>query len=223
MENDRLFEAIKPPLVQAPGARFNYSDGDATLYGAAIASAGKADLLSLARAILFTPMNFGRHEWNYRDREGRYPGGWSMRLRAMDTAKLGQLYLQKGQWDDRQIMTEAFRQSVWTAGPSLSYGLGWWISTDQELAGTPMYMANGWKGQRVFVYPKLNMVVSVISSLPGPEEREMTATVSRLAARAGQAGYRPDPVAEEKLAAAVSRGFRGTLRVDQQAQDVPLR
>lgn len=222
-ENDRLLEAIKPPSIAAPGTRFNYSDGDASLYGAAIASAGKTDLLTLARTILFTPMGFGRHEWNYRDREGRYPGGWSMRLRAMDMAKLGQLYLQQGRWDGRQIVTDAFRQTVWTAGPSPQYGLGWWIATDPELAGTPLYVANGWKGQRVFVYPTLNMVVAVIASLPGAEERTMANSLARHMARAAKRGHVADPGAEQRLAAATARGFQGTLRVDQQAQDIPSR
>lgn len=222
-ENDRLLEAIRPPLVTTPGTRFNYSDGDASLYGAAITSAGKTDLLTLARSTLFTPMGFGRHEWNYRDREGRYPGGWSMRLRAMDMAKLGQLYLQQGRWDGRQIFTDAFKQAVWSPGPSPQYGLGWWIATDPELAGTPLYVANGWKGQRVLVYPSLNMVVAVIASLPGAEERTMANSLARHMARAARSGYVADAGAEQRLAAAAAQGFRGTLRVDQQEQDIPSR
>lgn len=221
--NDRLLEAIKPPLVERPGSRFNYSDGDATIYGAAIAAAGKADLLTLARRILFGPMNFGAHEWNYRDREGRYPAGWSLRLRAMDMAKLGQLYLQRGRWNGSPIVTEDFQRSVWTPGPSPQYGLGWWIATDPLLAGTPLYVGNGWKGQRLFVYPTLDLVVAVISSLPGSEERTMADIVGRHLARAAKEGFRPDPAAEQKLAAAATRGFRGTLRVDQQKQDEPGR
>jgi len=167
-------------------------------------------------------MDFGRHEWQYPDREGRYPGGWSLRLRAMDAAKLGQLYLQGGTWDGRQIFAESFRQTVWTAGPRADYALGWWIWRDSQV-GVPLYLASGWKGQRVFVYPTLDMTVVVISSLPDAEAPVMSRAVARHSARAGRTGYRPDPAAEQKLAAVALAGFRGTLRVDQHVQDHPGR
>lgn len=221
--NDRLLEAIKPAMATDPGTKFNYSDGDATLYGAAIAAAARNDLLSQARKVMFRPMDFGNHEWNYKDREGRYPGGWSLRLRAMDLAKLGQLYLQQGRWNGAAIFAPPFRQAVWTPGPSPNYGLGWWIQTRPEFAQSPVYFANGWKGQRVYVYPREDMFVALVSSLPDVEERVLPGKVAIEMLRAAQAKYQPDPAAEQRIAAAIAKGFRGTTRVDQGAQDIPGR
>ncbi len=221
--NDRVYEAIKSPMSAEPGTRFNYSDGDATLYGAAIAAAARTDLLSLARMAMFRPMDFGSHEWNYKDREGRYPAGWSLRLRPMDVAKLGQLYLQEGRWNGTPIFAPPFRQTVWSRGPSPNYGLGWWIQTRPEFATSPVFFANGWKGQRVYVYPKQDMFVVLISSLPDADERALMAKLPVEVLRAAETRHKPDAAAELRIAASISKGFRGTTRVDQAAQDIPGR
>lgn len=220
---DRVSEALRNPLIHPPGTRYSYSDRDASLYGAAVEGAGKAGLLDIARETLFSPLDFGRHEWLYRDREGRYPGGWALRIRPMDMAKLGQIYLQKGAWNGRPIMPPGHVDAVWTAGPAPYYGLGWWVATVPAYAAAPMRYANGVKGQRIYVYPRHDTVVVVVSSVPGPEERAIDITVGQGIARALSGGYTPDAESERTLGELKKSGFRGTIRIDQEAQDLPGR
>jgi CubicO group peptidase (beta-lactamase class C family) len=221
-ESDRLYEALKSPLANEPGTVFNYSDGDASLYGAAVASAGDADLLALAQRTLFSPMNFRNYQWSHRDREGRYPGGWGLRLRAMDMAKLGQLYLQNGRWNGSLLFSGDFRQRAWTSGPSPKYGLGWWLDVDNPAVDeTRLFVAAGLKGQRIFVYPTLDLIAVVISSLTPLEEVRLLDGVAVQMGRAARRGYRPNPGAEQRLTAALARGFDGLTRVRQQEQDAP--
>src|SRR5829696_3620054 len=123
---DRRQIALLPGTEAAPGTRFNYSDADAVLAAATVAKAAGRDLLAFARDVLFKPLGFREVEWWYRDHAGLYHAGGGLRVRPMDAAKLGQLYLQRGLWDGHEIIAPSFIEEVWRAGPNPNYGLFWW-------------------------------------------------------------------------------------------------
>src|SRR5688572_5302598 len=77
---DRLQFALGPALVHEPGQRYNYSNGDASIADAVVAAAAGTDLLSYGSEVLFAPLGFKNVEWWFRDKAGRYPGGWGLRL-----------------------------------------------------------------------------------------------------------------------------------------------
>ena len=83
---DRFEFALGPALVHEPGKHYNYSDGDASIAGAVVAAAAGRDLLSYGNQVLFAPLGFKNVEWWFRDKAGRYPRGWGLRLRAVDMA-----------------------------------------------------------------------------------------------------------------------------------------
>jgi len=104
--------------------------------------------------------------------EPSYQRGFHMR--TADMAKLGQLYLQGGAWAGRQLVPgpyvlEATRpQSKGGPPVSMPYGYMWWIVPSQ--AARPTFMASGYGGQLVWVYPPLELVVA-ISSTVSPESQ----------------------------------------------------
>ena len=66
------------------------------------------------------------------DPNGTNTAGWGLSLTTMDMAKLGQLYLNEGYWNGRQIISDKWIiestqvQSVWKAR-HLKYGYLWWV------------------------------------------------------------------------------------------------
>lgn len=133
-----------------PGQRYNYSNGDASLADAVAAAAAGKDLFSYGNEVLFAPLGFKNVEWWFRDKAGRYPGGWGLRLRAIDMAKFGQLYLQKGRWRDKTIIDANFVRDAWRPTRAAShYGLFWWRWTQEDPRIGPVHFANGTKGQRL--------------------------------------------------------------------------
>ena len=219
---DRLAAALVPAAAAAPGTRFLYSDGDASLTGATVAAVGDRDLLSLAKDTLFTPLQMENHDWLFRDRAGRYPGGWGLRVRPMDMLKLGQLYLQGGEWNGKRVFAADYPAQAWTAGPNKAYGLHWWIA-DPAVFGTPYFWAQGFKGQRIFVFPEWRLVVAQVASLPGEEEAPVARIVVRGLVEALKAGGAGDPAAQAQLKQKEAAGFRGETRVAQSPQDTPRR
>ena len=92
-----------------------------------------------------------------------------------------------------------------------------------EANGTPYFYANGFKGQRIFVFPTLRAVVTLSSSLPLAEVRAVdTLIVAALVEATGSQG----PVTEDALNALKQiqdRGFAGETRIAQSEQDRPRR
>jgi CubicO group peptidase (beta-lactamase class C family) len=218
---DRLAVALAPEVVAAPGTKFQYSDGDVSMTGAAIASVAGDDLFSFGKSVLFEPMQMSNVDWWFKDRTGRYPGGWGLRLRPMDMLKLGQLYVQEGEWNGTRIFDAAYVKEAVQPGPNKSYGLHWWIG-DAGFAGTPYYYANGFKGQRIFVFPAWRLVVALSASV-GDDERAMVGTVVRGVIDAQARGADADAAGEALLRAKEKAGFRGQVRVKQENQDSPRR
>lgn len=103
------------------------------------------------------------------DSFGINTGGWGLTLSAVDMAKLGKLYLDKGMWNGKQIVSEKWisestqEHSRWEK-PNLPYGYLWWI-------GDNGFAAMGDGGNIIYVNKKRNMVVS-ITSLFQPKARD---------------------------------------------------
>ncbi|MEQ8361601.1 MAG: serine hydrolase [Cyclobacteriaceae bacterium] len=82
---------------------------------------------------------------------------------ARNWARLGMLYLQKGKWNDDQIIPESFTQFVSTLAPAWKepvYGGLFWINGKEEMPipKEAYYMA-GAGGQRTIIIPSKNLVV----------------------------------------------------------------
>jgi CubicO group peptidase (beta-lactamase class C family) len=219
---DRFAVALSPEFVAEPGARYQYSDGDASITGAVVAAAADSSLYGFARAALFDPLQMSNHDWAFMDKAGRYPGGWGLRLRPMDMAKIGQLYLQNGVWNGHTIFAPVFRDLAWAPGVNKLYALHWWIGSALEAKDVPYFFAAGFKGQRIYVFPKLRLVAVLTSSLPGVEERKVTGLiVGALVTASGRTSTANQAETLAALAALQSRGFRGETRVLQSDQDRP--
>jgi CubicO group peptidase (beta-lactamase class C family) len=80
-------------------------------------------------------------------------------LRSRDLLKLGQLYLQHGRWRGRQIVPASWVRESTTRHVSIpggyAYGYLWWVNTGPHGG----FAAQGFAGQVVAVYPRLDLVV----------------------------------------------------------------
>jgi CubicO group peptidase (beta-lactamase class C family) len=136
---------------------------------------------------LFGPLGFKNVDWWFRDNAGRYPGGWGLRLRAIDMARFGQLYLQDGRWLDENIIDAAFVRDVWKPSPTAShYGLFWWRWVREDPLIGPVHFANGIKGQRVYVVPKHGIIIVVSANVADVDTGETYAALVRAVVSAVQ-------------------------------------
>jgi CubicO group peptidase (beta-lactamase class C family) len=158
------------PVDTPPGAIWNYSGGSTALISAVLHQAtGKTEDV-LAQELLFDPLGISDVAWV------RYPGNGEplaasgLAMRPRDLAKLGQLVLDRGMWNGKQVISTAWIDASITPqiqGPQLYfYGYQWWLGRSL-VNGHQVDWAVGYGlgGQRLFVLPELDMVVLVMAGL----------------------------------------------------------
>ena len=165
---------LQQPMEDEPGGRMIYSTGSTHLLSAILTRATRASTFEFAQSALTSPLGFTLSPWP-RDPQGVYLGGNEMPMRPRDMLRIGELYLNRGRYEDRQIVSSGWIQesivprttSRWS---ERQYGYGWWIRT---LADTPVFYAWGYGGQFIFVVPSARTVAVVTSvAEPGSERRE---------------------------------------------------
>lgn len=157
-------DAWARPLASDPGQAFAYDNSVVPLLVAVLEKATGMPLADYARLQLVGPLGFA--EPSYRQ---------GLHLRTLDMAKLGQLYLRHGRWNGQPLVPEAFADASVKAqnagGPpvGLSYGYLWWVVPSP--APRPTFLASGYGGQFIWVYPPLDLVVATTSTVSPDSHR----------------------------------------------------
>jgi len=163
---DRLRVAVTSRAATTPGTRFDYIDVNPVLAGTAVSVAAHEREDEFARDRLFEPLGMSHYRWTGADRTGAVSGGWGLRLRAVDMAKIGMLLLDNGRWQGRQVVPQAWITQMTTPSPAAGdYGYYCWIQHVVE-KGQPEFGAMGFKGQFITVLPAQHAVVVMTSLLP---------------------------------------------------------
>jgi len=161
---------VQVPLVTDPGTRCEYSNLTSHLIGVVVARACGTDLRSFAEENLLDPLGVELGDW-IQDWEGNYNGHADMYLSARDMARLGLLYLQKGEYGGEQLVPadwvresfqtwseDAWEYRVGSHFKDIGYGYQWW----SVRAGDHHYnLAWGHGGQQIAVLDDFDMVVVV--------------------------------------------------------------
>src|SRR5262249_35109254 len=146
------------------GQEFFYNTGALTLLSAIVRKAAGHPLDEFARATLFEPLGITAFEWS-RVR-GDTDAGGGLRLRPRDMAKIGQLVLAGGRWNDRQVVSKGWIETSTapklTATDGQSYGYLWWLGRSWHNGREIQWVgALGRGGQSIRIVPELDLVVVV--------------------------------------------------------------
>jgi CubicO group peptidase (beta-lactamase class C family) len=156
-----------------PGGFFTYSTGDPMLLSGVIAKATGMSVLEFAEENLFQPLGISSVRWDG-DKEGYTAAFSELHLTVRDYAKFGYLYLNKGRWEDRQIVSEHWVAASTRTDPSVSmwdaYGYLWHVNLPLRLGALDSripadgYMAQGIMGQSLIIMPSQNLVIVTVAS-----------------------------------------------------------
>jgi CubicO group peptidase (beta-lactamase class C family) len=171
---DPLRYILAKPIAAPPDRIWTYNGGGTDLLGNIIERVSGKPLQAFAREALFQPLGITDWEWKTYPTNGKIAAAVGLRLRPRDAAKLGQLVLNRGVWDGRQIVPAAWIaqstaprfQAVGYFGDLFFYGYQWWLGrTLSEGKEVTWVAAMGQGGQRIFVVPELDLVLMMTSGL----------------------------------------------------------
>jgi len=165
----RGFPEWQPRPEQSPyGRAFSYCTAGATLLGPMLEKVTGQSVPDFAAANLFKPLGIDKVKWQFQPKGPAMTGG-GLQLRSMDLMKLGQLYLNGGRWDGKQVIsTEWVKRSIAphaNAREGFDYGYLWWLQSFKAGGRTVQsYGMAGSGGNKVFVLPELDAVVVITTT-----------------------------------------------------------
>ena len=195
MSADPARYVLALPSAVPPGREFFYNTGALTLVSAIVHKATGQFLDEFAKTALFEPLGVAPFQW--KRVKGDTDAGGGLRFRPRDMAKIGQLVLSGGRWNDRQIVSKDWIEA--STSPKIEstisqfYGYLWWLGRSL-LKGREIQwiMAAGRGGQSIRVVPELDLVVAITAGYyqdysPGASQlrENLFRGVLRAASRAG--------------------------------------
>jgi CubicO group peptidase (beta-lactamase class C family) len=173
----KAFLAI--PLAYEPGTKFLYNSLATYTLSAIVQKVTGQKVIDYLTSGLFKPLSIDGADWEV-DPRGINTGGWGLRGKTEDMAKLGQLYLQKGKWNGKQILpaewveeATTFKidqapgvpqskkdQSDWMQG----YCYQFWRCRNNA------FRADGAYGQYIIVMPDKDAVIAIQAESPDMQD-----------------------------------------------------
>ena len=159
------------PVPHAPGTHFQYNTPGTHMLSAIVGKVTGQTVLEYLKPRLFTPLGIQSPEWRASP-QGNTLGGWGLMVRTEDIAKFGQLYLQKGQWQNKplvpaswvaqatvkQVPNDAGKPHPETSDWAQGYGFQFWRSRHGA------YRGDGKDGQFCLVLPEKDAVIAITAN-----------------------------------------------------------
>jgi CubicO group peptidase (beta-lactamase class C family) len=167
---DRYRYVLERPIIEPPGERWIYNGGATALLARLIEKGTGRSLHEFAREVLFEPLQIENTEWR-RGLDGEPIAASGLRMTPRDLARIGTVILGGGQWNGRQVVPAEWLSASFTPAVSMpdgqQYGYQWYLSTvpmgdgTGGVRGEETIKAVGNGGQRLFLLPRLELVVAV--------------------------------------------------------------
>ena len=144
------------------GSRFAYNSMNSYVLAALVKRISGKSLSAFLDARLFAPMGIRNYEWET-SADGVEKGGWGLYLSPRNMTKMGQLFLDGGKWEGKQLipanwfrlMTTPQASTPKEIGTPFDYGYHIWVHRQNGAL-----LLNGMLGQNVLVYPDRALVVA---------------------------------------------------------------
>ncbi len=166
--DDPVRYILNQPLDAQPGTKWKYNSGLPSLVSDVVTNATGEKFDRIADRLLFEPLEIRNYRWS-RQKNGEVLASGGVALRPIDSAKLGQLMLDRGMWRGRRILSEdwvALSTALKTKPDDYAYGYYWHLAdaAHPRLGKYAGFMAIGQGGQYIVVVPALSLVVVLSSS-----------------------------------------------------------
>ena len=180
---DWVQEFLAFPVEHKPGTFYTYNSLGTYMLSAIVQKVTGEKVVDYLYPRLFRPLGIVNARWQ-ESPQGINTGGWGLYLKTEDLAKMGQLFLQKGNWNGQQILPEKWvKEASACQVPSLPAGMKPEMLKKAKMSaktsdwlqgyGYQMwrcrhnaYRADGANGQYILVLPDKDAVIAVTANIP---------------------------------------------------------
>ncbi len=158
----RQFLAL--PVAHKPGTHFVYNTPATYMLSAIVQKVTGTPVNDYLRPRLYEPLGIENPVWDT-DAEGISLGGYGLHIRTGDIARFGQLYLQKGKWNGRQLIPATWIEAATTrqtsngSNPESDWDQGYGYQFWRCRHG--FYRGDGAFGQYCVVMPEQDAVLAI--------------------------------------------------------------
>jgi CubicO group peptidase (beta-lactamase class C family) len=181
-EQDWVTAFLAHPVVHEPGTFYLYNSLGTYMLSAIVQKVTGEKVVDFLDTRLFQPLHIVKPQWD-ESPQGINCGGWGLYLKTEDLAKMGQLLLQKGEWNGQQIIpaewvAEMSKKQVDSVNPGTrledAASKGMTVETSDWMQGYGYQMwrcrpgcfrADGARGQYIIVVPDKNAVIAITSNV----------------------------------------------------------
>lgn len=170
------------PVVHEPGSFYLYNSLGTYMLSAIVQQVTGEKVVDYLNTRLFEPLHIDKPRWE-ESPQGINTGGWGLYLKTEDLAKMGQLLLQMGKWNGKQVIpaewvAEMSKKQVESINPGTrleqAEERGMTKETSDWMQGYGYQMwrcrpdcfrADGARGQYIIVVPNKNAVIAITSDV----------------------------------------------------------
>jgi CubicO group peptidase (beta-lactamase class C family) len=173
----KTFLAI--PILKKPGTEFLYNSAATYMLSAIVQKVTGEKIIDYLKPRLFDPLGIHGMDWET-DPAGINVGGWGLRLKTEDIARMGLLFLQKGKWNGKQLLPASWIEEATTFKTDNAPGMeqvrkdssDWRQGYCYQFwrCRNNAYRGDGAFGQYMIVMPDQDAVIAITSETPNMQE-----------------------------------------------------
>ncbi|MCA9173753.1 MAG: serine hydrolase [Planctomycetales bacterium] len=158
---------LSHPVPHKPGTHFRYNTPATYMLSAIVQKVTGETVLEYLTPRLFEPLGIEKPHWD-NSPQGISIGGYGLFLRTEDIAKFGQLYLQKGMWNGKQLLPAQWVEQATSkqvsngSDPGRDWDQGYGFQFWRCRHGA--YRGDGKDGQFCIVLPEQDAVVAITAN-----------------------------------------------------------
>jgi CubicO group peptidase (beta-lactamase class C family) len=170
---------LSTTIVNKPGTKFLYNSMGTYMLSAIVQKVTGKKVIDYLKPRLFEPLGIKGMDWEVSP-QGINTGGWGLRLKTEDMAKFGQLYLQKGMWNGKQVIPAAWVQEATTmkimqdpSAPQSKKDSSDWLQGycyQMWRCRHNAVRADGAFGQYIIMMPDQDAVIAITAETPDMQE-----------------------------------------------------
>jgi CubicO group peptidase (beta-lactamase class C family) len=161
-------------MIDIPGRKFNYNGGCTQLLAAIVERVSGMPIDQFSKLYLFDPLGIKRFTW-FKIKDGKPSAASGLRLRSRDMLKFGMLYLNKGMWNNNQVIPSQLVQQTLISQTATQYhdstyhtdySNQFWIQNeiiDGKEVSWAQCQGNG--GQIIIISKSLDLVVVITAGI----------------------------------------------------------